>query len=469
MPVKHLKSIFRKGGSSHKTITQLIDSLGGAAVVEDVSGKILAGEKGDGDIQKFPVQVNGTLLGHVYGPELLFQVVQTIAEKEQEKKILGNEILALYREINLIYNFSEKLSNAGDKETIGALALEEAKSIITSSCGMVVINEPSISALASFGCEDSSQIIEGVSALFNTEQIEQDKSSILNQIDASSPLHSICEARSLVLAPLKIKDVIRGYIVLMNSSDAPYSAGDMKLLSTIALMSASSIETSMLYEKNLEEVKQRELQLTRMNNVMTKFVPHQFIQALGHKQIFDVKLGDKVEREVTIFFSDIRDYTTLSERMTLTENFDFIGDYHQAVGPVIRNFDGFITQYLGDGIMAVFPRTTDDAVSAAIQMQEIITDHNARSDSRNRVNVGMGMHTGPLIMGVVGDPDRMNPATIADTVNSASRMEGSVQILRIENCGEQGHLPQAHHKGFYRMALPWKDPRQRQGPRHGGL
>ena len=68
--------------------------------------------------------------------------------------------------------------------------------------------------------------------------------------------------------------------------------------------------------------------------------------------------------------------------------------------------------------MAVFPGSSDESVMAAIEMQQTV------NQADEFLKVGMGMHTGPLIMGVIGDPDRMDAATIADTVNSASRMEG---------------------------------------------
>ncbi len=190
-------------------------------------------------------------------------------------------------------------------------------------------------------------------------------------------------------------------------------------------MAASAIERALLYQKNLEEVRARQLELERMNDLTTKFVPRQFIQALGHARIFDVKLGDKAEREVTVFFSDIRSYSTMSERMTLSENFDFVMRYNESMGPLIDGHGGFVAQYLGDGIMALFPDSVNDAVRAAIAMQERVNERNAQSHVNiKRISVGMGLHTGHLIMGVIGDPSRMDAAIISDTVNSASRMEG---------------------------------------------
>jgi len=80
-------------------------------------------------------------------------------------------------------------------------------------------------------------------------------------------------------------------------------------------------------------------------------------------------LGDQVEKIVTVLFSDIRNYTTLSEKMTPEENFSFVCSFNERMGPIIRKHNGFINQYLGDAIMAIFPGEASDALSAAVEMQ----------------------------------------------------------------------------------------------------
>ena len=91
-----------------------------------------------------------------------------------------------------------------------------------------------------------------------------------------------------------------------------------------------------------------------LNRQMARFVPHEFLDFLGHDSILDVRLGDQVQREMTVLFSDIRSFTTLSERMSPKENFDFINRYLQRVGPEIRLHHGFIDKYIGDAVMALY-------------------------------------------------------------------------------------------------------------------
>lgn len=163
-----------------------------------------------------------------------------------------------------------------------------------------------------------------------------------------------------------------------------------------------------------------------INAASAKFVPFDFIRSLGKQNILDVRLGDATEKEVTVFFSDIRDYTSLVEHMSPEENFRFINDFHRTIGPSISNHKGFVNQYLGDGIMAVFLESQDHALQAAIEIQSQIRQYTPLIPDRSDVSLrlGMGLHAGNLIMGIIGDDKRTDAATVSDTVNTASRMEG---------------------------------------------
>lgn len=167
-------------------------------------------------------------------------------------------------------------------------------------------------------------------------------------------------------------------------------------------------------------------ELTKVNAAFGRFVPREFIKALGHDYISEVKLGDQVEKEVTVFFSDIRAYTTISEQMTPKENFNFLNSYFGRVGPVIKKHQGFVNQYYGDGIMALFLQRPEDAISAAIAIHITLRKYNEDRIAKRRtaIKIGIGVHCGPLMLGVIGDVLRMEANVVADTVNIASRMEG---------------------------------------------
>ncbi|MEX0290589.1 MAG: tetratricopeptide repeat protein [Flavobacteriaceae bacterium] len=168
------------------------------------------------------------------------------------------------------------------------------------------------------------------------------------------------------------------------------------------------------------------LNLNGIHKATSKFVPSEFIKSVGRESITEVNLGDHVEKEVTVLFSDIRAYTQLAEGMTPQQNFKFVNSYVGKMGPLIQKNNGFVNQYLGDGIMALFPDSAAQALQASIDMQKGIQEYNVRrvQEGKTPISAGIGLHTGSLVMGIIGDLKRNDTAIIADTVNTASRMEG---------------------------------------------
>ena len=166
--------------------------------------------------------------------------------------------------------------------------------------------------------------------------------------------------------------------------------------------------------------------LATINAATSRFVPHEFLRLLGVESIVDVQLGSGVQLTMSVLFADIRDFTHLAEGMSPQENFAFIGAYLQRVSPVIRAHGGFIDKYLGDGIMALFPGGADDAVQAAIALQAAVAGYNDVRGAARRppIGIGIGVHTGRLMLGMVGEPERMDGTVIADAVNTAARLEG---------------------------------------------
>ena len=126
-----------------------------------------------------------------------------------------------------------------------------------------------------------------------------------------------------------------------------------------------------------------------------------------------------------IFFSDIRGFTTLSERLTSEENYQFLNQYIQCVEPAILNNNGFIDKFLGDGILALFYNITD-GVKAAMETQKLIAQFN--QDHQNSpfgpIQTGIGLHFGELMLGIIGVEDRLQGTVISDAVNLASRIQG---------------------------------------------
>jgi class 3 adenylate cyclase len=156
-----------------------------------------------------------------------------------------------------------------------------------------------------------------------------------------------------------------------------------------------------------------------------RFVPYEFLRLLNKESIVDVQLGDQVHREMSILFSDIRDFTSLSETMTPEENFKFINAYLSRMESAIIENKGFIDKYIGDAIMALFSGNADEAVNAGIAILQTLVQYNqhrARSGYAP-IKIGIGINTGSSMLGTVGGKNRMDGTVIGDAVNLASRLE----------------------------------------------
>jgi class 3 adenylate cyclase len=175
-----------------------------------------------------------------------------------------------------------------------------------------------------------------------------------------------------------------------------------------------------------ERVRERTAELVELNTTYECFVPREFLNLLNKKSILDIRRGDQIKKQMTVMFADLRGWTTLSESMTPQENFNFINAYLKRVSPVIEQNNGFIDQYYGDGVMALFPDSPDDAVQAAIGMHAVVNEYNREreQDGFQPVGIGVGLHIGDLMLGIIGSEERMQGAVVADAVNLAARLEG---------------------------------------------
>ena len=169
-----------------------------------------------------------------------------------------------------------------------------------------------------------------------------------------------------------------------------------------------------------------------------RFVPTKFLEHLGKDEVEEIRLGDVSREELSVLFSDIRSFTSLSERMSPEENFRFINTYLNYVAPVIERNGGFIDKYVGDAIMALFSGieqgVADDAVRAAIAMIEQLHLYNTRyrKEGQQAITAGIGINTGTLMLGTVGSEQRMDGTVIGDTVNLASRLERLTRLYEID-------------------------------------
>jgi class 3 adenylate cyclase/ActR/RegA family two-component response regulator len=173
-------------------------------------------------------------------------------------------------------------------------------------------------------------------------------------------------------------------------------------------------------------------QIQEMNSVTEKFFPRQFLSILKKESIGKIQPGDTVDIELTVVFTDIRDYTTMSENMKSSEIIVFLNEYLSVMTPCINRNRGFIDKFIGDSVMAVFPESPRDALIACIEMKKALEVLNITRVSRGQsiIRTGFGIHYGKVALGTIGNDTRMQTTVIGDTVNMASRIEGWTKIFK---------------------------------------
>jgi len=181
------------------------------------------------------------------------------------------------------------------------------------------------------------------------------------------------------------------------------------------------------------------LQSLALRNTFKKFVPRQFLDRLSSEGVENIKLGHADTGIVSILFSDIRSFTTLSEMIQPQELLNFLNSYFERMNAPIHDNNGFIDKFIGDAIMALFADNdpsegAKSALLAAIEMMRALKLYNQdrRKVGYAPISIGIGIHSGDVIIGTVGSTDRMDSTVLGNTVNLASRIEALTKFYNTQ-------------------------------------
>ena len=198
----------------------------------------------------------------------------------------------------------------------------------------------------------------------------------------------------------------------------PFDEGDIANFQAIASFLSSVIDNVQLFDET-----------EKMATSFRRFVPQAFLEIINRKDFKNIRLGDQVAKHMAVLVTDIRSFSTLSERMTPDQVFMFVNEFLAEVGPVVRAHSGFVNKYIGDAVMALFNGAEHglDAAIALLRQIEVLNERRRR-EKKFPVQIGVAVNSGDLMLGIIGEAERLEGTVLADAVNLCFRLEGLTKI-----------------------------------------
>jgi two-component system sensor histidine kinase ChiS len=172
------------------------------------------------------------------------------------------------------------------------------------------------------------------------------------------------------------------------------------------------------------------LLVRRTARAMARFVPDAILKNLGRKNLLDVELGDSATKQLTVLFADIRGFTARSEKLGAEGTMAFVNRLFAKIGPCVRDHGGFVDKYVGDGVIGLFERSPADACAAALAMLEMVDELKSEPGFEG-LAIGIGVATGSVLLGTVGEERRFDATVLGDAVNLASRLESMTKLMGV--------------------------------------
>jgi class 3 adenylate cyclase len=171
-------------------------------------------------------------------------------------------------------------------------------------------------------------------------------------------------------------------------------------------------------------------------NMFERFVPPAYLRRIASKGWGTIRLGEADQQWVTILCCDIRGFTALSERFTPSQLIAFVNRLYERITRVVDEGQGVIDKFLGDAVLCIFEGidSAERAVTCGAKMLTTVSCFNNEEGrpADRAVQVSIGLHTGPVILGTIGGSDRMDSTVLGLTVNLAKRLEEVTRSLGVD-------------------------------------
>jgi predicted ATPase/class 3 adenylate cyclase len=254
--------------------------------------------------------------------------------------------------------------------------------------------------------------------------------------------------QSVLCIPLQRQGKFEGAIYMENRlAVGVFTEDRIEVLRLLAAQVSISIENAKLYEDQ-----------SRLIEAQSHFVPSEFLESLNHHDLARVSLGEHVAKRMSVLFCDLRGFTPLAERLDPRTVIALLNQFFSSMERPITQQGGFIDSFAGDEIKVLFDQaSTDAAVQAAVGMWRALDalNEHLRTTDQPTLLMGVGLNTGPVVLGTVGARQRIQCSVIGDTVNLASRIE---QLTKLYGAplliGEHTLRALAHPEAF---AIRWVD------------
>ena len=448
-----LKKLLRR--RSRQLLNEVFGQFADLVGLYDLDGQLFLGSDPEsaqpGGKLKYPVSLNGERVGWVASAsngEAIASLVNYALEAEFDKKDLVRDSLEKYKELSLLYRLAENMAQRLDVDEIADFVLKEAKSVLKFTDGCLLLlrgdNEFMNVVTAVGDVYDTKEEVWPTSGLagwvFKTGQAE-----IVNDVKSDDRVvNKSVSLNAVISAPLKTKTRTLGVIQLGTTNGETYDSLDLKLLDTIALQTSSAIENAIFHQQKVSQ--------ERIKTHLQRYVSPQLVQAIMESD--EDNAFRPVAKTIVSLFADIRDFTTICERLKPEEIVEYLSEYYTHMVHIIFDHGGTVDKFVGDMIVAMFgaPFDLEDqerlAIRTAIAMQERVREF-PNPWIRENFKIGIGLNVGKAVIGNVGATHHMDYTAIGDSVNTAARLQSMAkagEILVTKSIFQHTHDEFAFHE-----------------------